>query len=180
MHCRRAPRREARSSPEQGRYVSRTHEAACELGLLFNDNFGRSRPHFEFAESNEKTGLIPESPGVRSTFDRDRSGGARNLLARFGIEPPKRDPAASVRQPSRTEWIGGRNRRGQEVSLSRQELYEPAWSAPVERLGKDWGLSGRGLAKGCRRLQIPVPPLGYWARFSAGARTARPPNADPS
>jgi hypothetical protein len=45
---------------------------------------------------------------------------------------------------------------------------------PVDKLAKEWGLSGRGLAKACRRLQIPVPPRGYWARVAAGQRVRRP------
>jgi len=31
------------------------------------------------------------------------------------------------------------------------------WSVPVDKLATEWGLSGRGLAKACRRLKIPVP-----------------------
>lgn len=27
----------------------------------------------------------------------------------------------------------------------------------------------------CRRLQVPVPPRGYWARVAAGQRLSRPP-----
>jgi hypothetical protein len=45
---------------------------------------------------------------------------------------------------------------------------------PVEKLAKEWGLSGRGLAKACRRLQVPVPPRGYWAKLAAGQRPRRP------
>ena len=36
------------------------------------------------------------------------------------------------------------------------------------KLAKKYGLSDRGLAKICARLNDPVPPRGYWARKAAG------------
>ena len=45
---------------------------------------------------------------------------------------------------------------------------------PVDGLAEEWGLSGRGLAKACRRLSVPVPPRGCWARVAAGRRVRRP------
>ena len=44
----------------------------------------------------------------------------------------------------------------------------------AETLAKRWGLSGRGLAKACQRLQIPVPPRGFWAKVHSGQRVRRP------
>lgn len=56
----------------------------------------------------------------------------------------------------------------QKVTLTREELYERVWSTPMERLAAEFGCSGRGFAKLCRRDQIPVPARGYWARLQAG------------
>jgi hypothetical protein len=61
------------------------------------------------------------------------------------------------------------------VSLSREDLYERVWSEPVERLAKTWGLSGRGLAKLCARMGVPVPPRGYWAKLQNGQHVTRTP-----
>ena len=58
--------------------------------------------------------------------------------------------------------------------MDRSALFDRVWSVPVDKLAKEWGLSGRGLAKACRRLQIPVPPRGYLARVAAGQRVRRP------
>lgn len=33
----------------------------------------------------------------------------------------------------------------------------------MSRLSERFGLSGNGLAKICRRLDVPYPPRGYWA-----------------
>ncbi len=49
------------------------------------------------------------------------------------------------------------------IALSREGLYELAWSKPLSELAKDFGVSNVGLAKRCRRLGIPVPGRGYLA-----------------
>lgn len=36
------------------------------------------------------------------------------------------------------------------------------------KLAEEFGISGRGLAKLCERLRVPVPPRGYWRKFSLG------------
>jgi hypothetical protein len=54
------------------------------------------------------------------------------------------------------------------LKLSREDLYELVWSKPMVDLAKDFGMSDVGLAKRCRKLGIPVPGRGYWARVAAG------------
>lgn len=61
------------------------------------------------------------------------------------------------------------------LTLSRRDLYELAWSKPMSELAKDFGISDVALAKRCRRLRIPVPGRGYWARVSAGQAPRRVP-----
>ena len=58
--------------------------------------------------------------------------------------------------------------------LSREDLYELVWSKPMADLAKDFGISDVGLAKRCRRLAIPVPGRGYWARIDAGQTPYKP------
>lgn len=60
------------------------------------------------------------------------------------------------------------------ITLSREDLYELAWSKPLRELAKDFGISDVALAKRCRRLGIPVPGRGYWARIDAGQKPYRP------
>jgi hypothetical protein len=62
----------------------------------------------------------------------------------------------------------------QPFTLSREDLYELVWSKPMRDLAKDFGISDVGLAKRCRRLGIPVPGRGYWARVDAGQQPHRP------
>jgi hypothetical protein len=46
----------------------------------------------------------------------------------------------------------------QPVTLTREELYNQVWATPMIRLGQQYGLSGNGLKKICKRLSVPVPP----------------------
>lgn len=123
-------------------------------------------------ERMKKHGLIPESSRHRSDFDRSRPARAREILARFGLQVPKPKKVARALPP--VVRIGGRGREGRVLRLGRSELFERVWSVPVGTLAKEWGLSGRGLAKACRRLRIPVPPRGHWAKLAAGQRVRRP------
>jgi len=61
------------------------------------------------------------------------------------------------------------------LTLTRQDLYELVWSKPLVELAKDFGLSDVALAKRCRKLAIPVPGRGYWARVAAGQAPRQPP-----
>lgn len=52
--------------------------------------------------------------------------------------------------------------------VTRKQLYEQVWSQPVSILAKEYGLSDVGLAKICKKHEIPRPSLGYWARKQYG------------
>lgn len=58
--------------------------------------------------------------------------------------------------------------------MKRSELYERVWQTPLSKLGPELGFSDVGLAKLCKRHDIPVPPVGYWAKLAAGQRPPRP------
>ncbi len=62
-----------------------------------------------------------------------------------------------------------------ETNLSRQQLYEQIWSTPASRLASEFGLSDVGLAKLCKRHNIPRPPRGYWDKMKAGKAPAQTP-----
>jgi hypothetical protein len=55
----------------------------------------------------------------------------------------------------------------------RNELYEEVWATPMAKLAKKYGISDVGLAKVCRKLSIPLPGRGYWARKDAGQEVQR-------
>jgi hypothetical protein len=59
--------------------------------------------------------------------------------------------------------------------LSRAELYELIWSSPVSTVSVKYGISDVGLAKACKRANIPLPERGYWAKLAAGQTVQRTP-----
>lgn len=61
------------------------------------------------------------------------------------------------------------------IRLTREELYRLMWERPASRLAKEFGISDVALGKLCRRMGIPKPPPGYWARVEAGQRPQVPP-----
>lgn len=52
----------------------------------------------------------------------------------------------------------------------------------MNRLAKEYGISGNGLAKICDRLNVPYPPRGWWSKKAAGKKvmTYQLPPAEPS
>lgn len=65
------------------------------------------------------------------------------------------------------------------LCLSRETLYELVWAEPVARLAKRWGVSDVAVAKWCRKLNVPRPGRGYWARVQAGHKGGKRPSAAP-
>lgn len=61
------------------------------------------------------------------------------------------------------------------IVLTRKELYDRVWNEPMQKLSKAFGLSDVGLAKTCKRYDVPTPPRGYWAKKQAGHRVRQTP-----
>jgi len=61
------------------------------------------------------------------------------------------------------------------IRLTRAELYEKVWATPMRTLAQEFGMSDVGLAKVCRKHDIPVPPVGFWRRKETGYKVNRPP-----
>lgn len=59
--------------------------------------------------------------------------------------------------------------------LRREELYDMVWAEPVRTVAQRHQVSDVALAKACRRLGVPLPPRGYWAKIAAGQALKRPP-----
>jgi len=59
-------------------------------------------------------------------------------------------------------------------TIERSELYQLVWSKPMIHAGPELGISGTGLKKICQRHEIPIPPLGWWAKLAAGYKLKRP------
>lgn len=61
------------------------------------------------------------------------------------------------------------------VIYDRSTLYAEVWAEPMHTVAGRYGASDVWLAKTCRRLGVPVPGRGYWAKRQAGKAPERPP-----
>jgi len=52
-------------------------------------------------------------------------------------------------------------------TYDREKLYEEVWKEPALVVARRYGISSVALAKACRKLSVPLPPRGYWARVRA-------------
>ena len=74
---------------------------------------------------------------------------------------------AGLDPETRTELLRG--------LISREQLYKEVWSDPVTVVAARYGMSDVGVAKWCKKLNVPRPWRGYWARKSAGHRLKKTP-----
>jgi hypothetical protein len=58
---------------------------------------------------------------------------------------------------------------------NRENLYKEVWSDPLTKVAKRYNMSDVAIAKACRKLKIPLPGRGYWARMAAGQKVAQEP-----
>lgn len=61
----------------------------------------------------------------------------------------------------------------EKIVLTRQQLYELVWSKPMIHLAKEFELSDVALAKWCRKMDIPLPGVGYWRRIETGKKARK-------
>lgn len=57
------------------------------------------------------------------------------------------------------------------LRYERGKLYEEVWAEAVTTGAKRYGISDVALRKICKKLAVPLPPLGYWARVAAGRKS---------
>lgn len=52
--------------------------------------------------------------------------------------------------------------------VNREDLYILVWSKPTVEVAKLLGVSDVAVSKRCKKLEVPKPPRGYWAKVAAG------------
>ena len=55
------------------------------------------------------------------------------------------------------------------------ELYKDVWTQPLTALISKYGVSAVAIGKTCKKLQIPVPGRGYWAKKAHGHKVQQKP-----
>ena len=61
------------------------------------------------------------------------------------------------------------------MKLTRKELYDLIWNEPMTSVCKRFGLTDNGLRKHCVSMNIPTPPIGYWAKLQNGKKVEKTP-----
>ncbi len=87
-------------------------------------------------------------------------------------EPPTQPHRAGTSRAPKPRTIPGC---GKPLSASpvllarydRGDLYKKVWTLPMQQVAKEYGVSDVAIGKTCRKLQIPVPGTGYWAKKAA-------------
>jgi hypothetical protein len=65
--------------------------------------------------------------------------------------------------------------RNEEFTLTREQLYESVWATPPSKLAMTIGISDVAIGKICRKLNVPKPYRGYWAKIEAGHKVRKTP-----
>ena len=61
------------------------------------------------------------------------------------------------------------------ITIEREDLYRQVWTEPIFRLAPKYGISNVALKKICKKLNVPTPPRGYWAKIQNHIRVGREP-----
>lgn len=108
----------------------------------------------------------PDSHWGRRPTDADE------IVAKLGIEVKKPKP---VKKPlPRSFRIQAKFPDDRQIRTDREGLLDLVWSKPISHLAEEWGISGTAIAKACRKVKVPVPPRGFWAKVAAGKRMKKP------
>lgn len=54
------------------------------------------------------------------------------------------------------------------LQYDREELYRKVWEEPLSKVAEEYGVSAVALGKTCRKLSVPVPGRGHWAKLAFG------------
>lgn len=69
-----------------------------------------------------------------------------------------------------------KNWAGKDQNVYRRELlYQEIWNFPITEVAKKYAVSDVMIHKVCREMEIPTPPVGYWAKKHAGQDISIPP-----
>lgn len=130
------------------------------LQSLANENSGRAEMESGIAEASSAlethTSPVEEQVPFRSTTMKDDASAS--------------EIAQAIDLPETYEQSG------QVYNIyDRELLYNEIWLAPVTEIAKRYAVSDVAIRKVCQSLDIPTPPIGYWAKLRAGKAVTRTP-----
>ncbi len=54
------------------------------------------------------------------------------------------------------------------MTVSREKIFEEIWAEPITTVSKRYDVSDSFFVRICKRLNVPRPPKGYWAKLATG------------
>ena len=54
------------------------------------------------------------------------------------------------------------------TTISREELYKKIWSKPITHIAREYCISDSAIIKICKKMDIPRPRPGHWAKIKHG------------
>lgn len=75
----------------------------------------------------------------------------------------KRCQSCAAKERARIDIVKGTTQT-LKFDISKEELEKLVWEKPTERIGRDFGVSGKAVEKRCKKFGIEKPPRGYWMR----------------
>ena len=127
------------------------------------------KPELPRADSNDIT--IEKRPNHKRTKDEKRNKRSDENAAVKQTSAVKKGLGA-VQPSEHTEklsesFVHKKNRWGGTL-YERETLYQELWSYPAVMVAKTYGVSDVMIHKACKKLNVPTPPPGYWAKKKAG------------
>lgn len=132
--------------------------------LLALEGIAVTRTLEEAARKLENTGV-----GFRPVYRELRRLGRTFLTQKAGPQLAKRVMAEQrARETNASTAVTHPQVEPSRIPWNRVDLYNEVWSQPLVRLSQKYGISDVRLGKVCRRLEIPHPGRGYWAKKAVG------------
>ena len=122
--------------------------------------------------SSETIQSLLRTPRIRQHL---KPHGQRLLRLRLDLRTPREKAERARIEAEQAQIKATRQAFVLASRYNRERLYEEVWSEPVIVVAKRYGLSDVGLAKICKKLNIPRPGLGYWAKKAAARPVGKPP-----
>lgn len=80
------------------------------------------------------------------------------------VEKNEAKPKGWISDARKDAWIKSRK----VVRPSKEELLNMVWSKSISNIANELGITDNGIRKWAKTYNIPVPPVGYWAKFNSG------------
>lgn len=86
------------------------------------------------------------------------------LKEKVVVEKNEDKPKGWISDVRKDAWIKSRkvNR------PSKEELLNMVWNKSISNIANELGITDNGIRKWAKNYNIPVPPIGYWAKFNNG------------